>query len=268
MPEIYADDNGNRVLIRHSGPAGKGFPVGGTTGQILVKTSGANYIAGWANPPSGTGAAVGPSAAVDGNFAIFDGVTGKLIKDSGRNLAYFASRSYSDEQFVAKITGFGLSSNDFTSEEKIKLATIVGTSGYRGTFSSVAQLTAYAFDPPPVEGDYCTIEVVDSPVHIVLWDATNVNWDAQEAVTSLTTGQEVADVLFAGTTTWSKADCEIYTSGDKEQLALLAQASSGVSALKVIAVTAATTPTGANHQLKVELNGVNYWIPMKSSEWS
>lgn len=35
---------------------------------------------------AGTGDVVGPAGAVDGNIVIFDGVTGKLIEDSGINI--------------------------------------------------------------------------------------------------------------------------------------------------------------------------------------
>lgn len=34
-------------------------------------------------PPAGTGDVVGPASATDGNLAVFDGATGKLIKDGG-----------------------------------------------------------------------------------------------------------------------------------------------------------------------------------------
>jgi hypothetical protein len=36
-----------------TGPAGPGVPTGGNTGQILAKTSGANYATGWIDAPTG-----------------------------------------------------------------------------------------------------------------------------------------------------------------------------------------------------------------------
>jgi len=39
--------------------------------------------------PTGTGDVTGPASAVDGNFASFDGTTGKIIKDSGKKIADF-----------------------------------------------------------------------------------------------------------------------------------------------------------------------------------
>ena len=35
-----------------TGPAGPGVPVGGSTGQVLAKTSNTDYATGWIDPPS------------------------------------------------------------------------------------------------------------------------------------------------------------------------------------------------------------------------
>jgi hypothetical protein len=47
----------------------------------------------WINAPAATGSGdvAGPASSVDGNFAAFDGLTGKLIKDSGTSPASFAT---------------------------------------------------------------------------------------------------------------------------------------------------------------------------------
>ena len=42
----------------------------------------------------GTGDVIGPASSTDGNLAAFDGVTGKLIKDSGKAIADFAEASH------------------------------------------------------------------------------------------------------------------------------------------------------------------------------
>lgn len=42
------------------------------------------------------GAVVGPASAVDGNIVVFDGATGKLIKDSGKKLSDFKNVVYVD----------------------------------------------------------------------------------------------------------------------------------------------------------------------------
>lgn len=53
----------------------------GTSGYFL-ETLGAGADPVWGLPP-GSGDVVGPGVAVDGNAAVFDGTTGKLIKDAG-----------------------------------------------------------------------------------------------------------------------------------------------------------------------------------------
>ena len=95
---------------------------------------------------SGSGDVTGPVAAVDTNIALFDGVTGKVIKDSGVKLSDLPVKgaddnfvtdtqlSYihapgSDNQdlsgLVEKVAGKGLSTEDYTTEEKSKLAGLV-----------------------------------------------------------------------------------------------------------------------------------------------
>ena len=50
--------------------------------KVYVGT-GTAWLAVTASPPAGGGDVVGPAVAVNGDIALFDGVTGKLIKDSG-----------------------------------------------------------------------------------------------------------------------------------------------------------------------------------------
>lgn len=64
-----------------------GLPSGGSTGQVLTKSSGTDYDTEWAN----TGNFSGPASAVDGNLVAFDGTTGELGKDSGKKPADFAT---------------------------------------------------------------------------------------------------------------------------------------------------------------------------------
>jgi hypothetical protein len=76
------------------GLQGIGVSAGGTTGQVLAKASNSNYDTEWADAGSGEGDVEGPASAVSGNFASFDGVTGKVIKDSGSKAADFAAASH------------------------------------------------------------------------------------------------------------------------------------------------------------------------------
>ena len=67
-----------------AGAAGQGVPVGGTTGQVLAKKSSTNYDTEWVAQTGGGGSGdvVGPASSVDGRAALFDGTTGKLLKQS------------------------------------------------------------------------------------------------------------------------------------------------------------------------------------------
>lgn len=65
-----------------TGAAGVGVPAGGTTGQVLAKTSNTNYDTQWVAASSGSGDVVGPASSVDGRAVLFDGTTGKLIKQA------------------------------------------------------------------------------------------------------------------------------------------------------------------------------------------
>jgi hypothetical protein len=44
----------------------------------------------------GSGDVVGPASAIDGNFAVFDGATGKLIKDGGSAVGAFDGGNFTD----------------------------------------------------------------------------------------------------------------------------------------------------------------------------
>jgi hypothetical protein len=55
-----------------AGPAGPGVPVGGTTGQALVKTSAADYATAWANQTGGTVYRVGAGAPASSLGALND----------------------------------------------------------------------------------------------------------------------------------------------------------------------------------------------------
>lgn len=58
------------------------LPIG-ADGQVLTVVTGAPA---WA-AVAGTGDVVGPAGAVDSNIAVYDGITGKLIKDGGITIA-------------------------------------------------------------------------------------------------------------------------------------------------------------------------------------
>lgn len=268
MPESYTDDNGNRILIRHAGPAGRGIPAGGTTGKILVKASGTNYDTAWATPPNGTNAVGGPISSVNGNFALFDGITGKLIKDSGRALTYYASASLVATK-EDKVVGKGLSEANFTTVEKTKLGNLAA-GGFRGSFDNSAAIGGFTFTPVPRPGDYCYIEKTGDEIIEVLWDSVNGVWTEQVLPPVTMTGDEIAFALFESTdsVSYNQNDCRIFTSGEKATLAAhgaLISALTGVTTvlpaygslayfnLTGTAVTIAVVSDGSSNMVKVNV---------------
>lgn len=80
---LSTDAQGNYIL-----GGGSSLPdQTGNSGKFLT-TDGAE--ASWGTP-AGAGDVVGPASAVDSNFAAFDGITGKLIKDSTVSTSSFAT---------------------------------------------------------------------------------------------------------------------------------------------------------------------------------
>ena len=215
------DNDGNRVIVRNVGPAGPGVPEGGTTGQIYVKASNADYDGEWANSPSGTGAVVGPASSLDGTFALFDGTTGKLIKDSTRTVSYFATKSYADSK-EDSVPGKALSEEDFTTVLKAKLDLL--SEHFRGTFATKVSLEETLL---PLAGDYAVVEVLGDPQIIAFYDSINAVWDYKEQVAM--TGQEIVDSVFevVSAAAWDINESLIFTADDKlilDQAAVLIEA--------------------------------------------
>jgi hypothetical protein len=73
------------------GLTGPGVKPGGTTGQLLIKQSNADYDTAWLTA-TGTGDVLGPATAVDTDVVLFNGTGGKLIKDSGVLFSNIARR--------------------------------------------------------------------------------------------------------------------------------------------------------------------------------
>ena len=76
-----------------------------TTWHVWGKISGTWTDKGTIQGADGEGAGdvVGPVSAVDSNFAVFDGITGKLLKNSGKAIADFAGAAHT-HAYLANIT--------------------------------------------------------------------------------------------------------------------------------------------------------------------
>jgi len=207
MSEIYSDDNGQRIVNRHTGPPGRGIPAGGTAAQVLVKVSGTDYDTEWSNPSDPLGAIVGPASATDGAVVLFDGTTGELAKDSTRTLSWFASRTYVDTTFEPKVSGKGLSKNDFTDVDKAKLDALSETGLFFGNFADLTALEE-SLDVP-VAGSYATVD--GTPATLYFWDATEEVWISSAGADK--TGEELALEIFndVDSASYAQATCRIFT---------------------------------------------------------
>lgn len=78
----YKDDAGTVTSL--VGIPGPGVPTGGTAGQVLKKIDGTDYNTQWG---AGGGDVVGPASSTGDRIAVFDGATGKLLKDGGKTIA-------------------------------------------------------------------------------------------------------------------------------------------------------------------------------------
>lgn len=99
---IYVDQNTEKVYVEITETA-IGIPKGGTTGQVLAKASDTNYDTEWVSGGAGGGAAWGD-------------ITGTLTDQTDLQAELNLK--------VDKVTGKGLSQEDYTTAEKSKLAGI------------------------------------------------------------------------------------------------------------------------------------------------
>jgi len=118
--------DGPNIVIRNggrgvAGPEGPGVPAGGTTGQLAAKASNTDYDVEWVDPGAGSGDVVGPASVTDSRIALFDGTTGKLLKQ--------ASQVISDLLARANHTGTQIAStiSDFTAAVQALFGTTSGT---------------------------------------------------------------------------------------------------------------------------------------------
>lgn len=71
-----------------------------STGNLPTNTTYWDLMAQKGADGEGTGDVVGPASAVDSNFAAFDTITGKLIKDSGSKASDFAAALGDNDNYV------------------------------------------------------------------------------------------------------------------------------------------------------------------------
>ncbi len=120
---------------------------------------------------------------------------------------------------VSVAQGMGLSSNDFTTGEKQKLAGLEG-SHFRGTFLSLSALQAGATDPMP--GDYADVDAGEGEsVARYIWDDSDSEWVAQGGSAGPLTAAQIKTLYE------SNPDTNAFTDAEKQKLSDLTPGGGG-----------------------------------------
>lgn len=208
MSEIYSDDNGHRVVVRHRGPAGKGIPEGGTAGQVLVKSSTTSFDTQWAAAPSGTDGITKVGTTINNRIAVFEG-TGNTVKDGGVLVADLATVAQLNTK-VSIVPGSGLSETNFTPAEKAKLASLKDR--FRGIYTSLATINATS----PTAGDFCVVTSVGANAELAFYDSVNSKWALPGIGES--DGPAIAAILYKAGEMWAQGTSRVFTTVDKDLL--------------------------------------------------
>lgn len=111
---------------------------------------------------------------------------------------------------VDKLTGYGLSQEDFTSDEKAKLASL-DEAHYKGTFPNLAALEDAL--PTAAPGNYADVDAgVGDPVLRYIWDDSDAEWVPQAGSAAPVTAAQVK-ALYE-----SNADTNAYSNAEKAKL--------------------------------------------------
>jgi hypothetical protein len=149
----------------------------GTAGQFVsgIDTSGNLQY----STPTGGGDVTGPASSVNNNIAVFDGTTGKIIKDGGETIASINS-SISGKQDI-------LSEGAFVNGDKTKLDGIEAGAQVNTVTSVATKTGAVTLDKNDVGlGNVDNTSDVNKPIS----SATQTALDAKEnTITAGTTGQ-------------------------------------------------------------------------------
>lgn len=188
--------------------------------RVVKINRGRDGIQGPQGPP---GDMTGPLTSEVGNIAIFATTGGNVLQDSGATLDDFALAANVTLQLELKQdaeVGKGLSTNDYTDEDKAKIDAL-SSGGYRGAYFDLDALVDdigegepgdYALVTPDPEADPDPDPEVEPEARIFyFWDEINEEW-APIASSGGLTGADIATLLFA------QPDTNNFTDDDQTKL--------------------------------------------------
>lgn len=176
---------------------------------------------------------------------------GQVINDNFAELDQrTATAQATADAKVDKETGKGLSTEDFTTGEKAKLAGLQ-PAHYRGTFTTLVALQAGV--SVPIAGDYGDVDAgVGSDVQRYIWDASDSKWVLQGASGG---GPDNTDSLPEGTT-------NLYFSAVRVRSAVL----TGLSLVSGVAVVATDTVLAAVGKLQKQITDLVASVATKAGK--
>lgn len=169
-PNYPAADAGHTYKISAAGKVGGASGVAVEVGDMIVCTTdgtaagtqasvGANWNVLQANID---GAVIGPASAVNTNLAMFDGATGKLIKDSGKKVSDFAPASHTHAytaKYSANVTASATQTVTHNLNTEDVTVTIREASGDKAVVYADVKITgvntiSVSFATAPTAGQY------------------------------------------------------------------------------------------------------------------
>jgi len=133
---------GARGATGAAGPAGQGIPAGGTTGQMLVKRSGADYDTNWATPTGGGGGTPDAHASTHAAGGS-DPITPALI--GAATSTHNHDRVYAPISHAASANTYGVGNGTVYGHTKLSTATN-STSGISGGTAATPSAVKAAYD--------------------------------------------------------------------------------------------------------------------------
>ena len=217
---------------------GAGIATGGAAGQVLVKADSTDFNTSWE----------------DNSFANLSGqptdntsLSAALTALQGTISTEKTRAETAEGNKVDKATGFGLSSNDYTSAEKTKLSNL--SEHFVGVFSSSTALnTAH---PTGADGQYATVESAGVPGVTYIWDSTNSEW-VEGGTGSVTSVNSQTGAVSLNTDNIGEGSIHLYYTAARALSIIL----TGISFGTISAVTATDNVLNALGKLQAQITSL------------
>lgn len=177
-------DKGANGTNGTNGTNGQGVPTGGTAGQVLKKNSATNYDTVWGSVAGG-GDVLGPATNTDLYIPQWNGANSKTLKDGVPIPAGGLAGLTALGDKVDKITGKGLSTEDYSTAEKSKLAGIAsGAEVNVNADWNAGSGDAQILNKPTIPSALSALS--DDATHRLVTDTDKSNWNGKQSALGFT----------------------------------------------------------------------------------